>query len=230
MDFHAGDFDFEAAYRHGDLAALPWVIGEPQPAVVALVSAGEISGSVLDVGCGTGDNALYLASQGYDVTGIDCSASAVSIARERAPSVTFAVGDATRLDGYAGAFDTVVDSALYHHLTPGQRESYVAAVHRASRPGARLHLLCFADDLPAAFPRDFRVGEPELLASVGAWWRVERVEKSWYLTSQSRDRLAQAINEMVGSSEATSAALAGSEVDSSGRILLPVLQLAARRE
>ena len=50
---------FEAAYA----GQAPWDIGKPQPALLAV--SDRISGSILDSGCGTGDNALYFASKGH---------------------------------------------------------------------------------------------------------------------------------------------------------------------
>ncbi|MCE7006294.1 class I SAM-dependent methyltransferase [Kibdelosporangium philippinense] len=230
-DFQPEDFDFEAAYLHGDMDALPWVIGRPQPLVVAL--AAQMTGSVLDVGCGTGDNAIYLAQQGLSVTGIDASASAISMAASRAHdagvSVRFEVGDATELAGYEGAFDTIVDSALYHCLMPGQKVAYVSALHRAARPGARLHLICFADTLPPAFPESFRVYEHDLRAIVGAKWTISRLERAFYTTSQHRDRLAQAVREMTERDDVTVADLGELPADENGNLLLPVWQLAATR-
>jgi len=61
MDF------FEKAY-HG---TPPWDIGRPQREFVRLEEAGKISGDVLDVGCGTGENALFLAGCGHAVWGVD---------------------------------------------------------------------------------------------------------------------------------------------------------------
>ena len=114
-----------------------------------LEALGGISGDVLDIGCGLGDNAIYLASRGHSVTGLDGSAAAIEEARRRAAgagvTVTFDVADATELRGYEGRFDTVVDSALYHCLDDDGRQAYIAALYRATRPGARLHLSCFSD-------------------------------------------------------------------------------------
>ena len=99
---------------------IPWDINQAQPRLMELEALGGISGEVLDIGCGLGDNSIYFASRGHSVTGLDGSPTAIEEARRRASeagvSVTFAVADATKLTGYDGRFDTVIDSALYHCL------------------------------------------------------------------------------------------------------------------
>ncbi len=80
---------------------------------------GRLQGDVLDIGCGLGDNAIYLAKSGYDVTGSDISPTALITPERRAKDagveVKFAVADSTKLDGYTDAFDTIVDSGMSTH-------------------------------------------------------------------------------------------------------------------
>ena len=151
VDLH--NVDFESLYEGGpmlegvDPAAVPWDIGGAQPVVIEAERAGRLRGAVLDVGCGLGDNAIYLARQGHQVTGIDNAPAAIQQAQQRARQqgvdVTFAVADATSLAGFDGQFDSVLDGACYHTLDEDARDDYAAAVHRATRSDALLALFCF---------------------------------------------------------------------------------------
>jgi SAM-dependent methyltransferase len=147
---------FEEMYRddrtsNGLPAATPWDIGGPQPVVQQLVALGAVKGEVLDPGTGPGHHAIYYASKGYSATGIDGSAGALTRARENAQkagvSVNFELADATKLDGLEGRFDTVVDCAFYHTFStdPDLQRSYAEALHRATKPGARLYMFEFGE-------------------------------------------------------------------------------------
>ena len=119
---------FNPAYR----GTPPWDIGRPQPDFVRLEEAGEIQGSVLDVGCGTGEHVLYLASRGHDAWGVDLAPLAIDIARrksaERNIQATFIVADVFDLGTLGRTFDTVVDSGLLHIFSPEQRPGFLASL------------------------------------------------------------------------------------------------------
>lgn len=141
--------DFEAAYLAG---TPPWDIGGPQPEIVALAAAGDIVGDVLDVGCGTGENALHLAALGRRVLGVDASPTAIARAREKAAArgleAAFQVADALDLARLRRRFETAVDCGLFHALAPGQRRPYAHSLCEVLSSGATLQLLCFSDVSP----------------------------------------------------------------------------------
>lgn len=72
---------FDNAYKSH---TAPWVIGEPQPAIVGLERAGLVRGKVLDAGCGTGEHTILLTRLGYDVLGVDSAPTAIEQARANA--------------------------------------------------------------------------------------------------------------------------------------------------
>ncbi|MGH3552917.1 MAG: SAM-dependent methyltransferase [Mycobacterium sp.] len=181
--------DFDALYRGESpgegipaMTTPPWDTKAPKENVVGWQAQGLVHGDVLDIGCGLGDNAVYLARQGFNVTGLDISPTALITAERRADeagvSVTFAVADSTKLDGYTDAFDTVVDSGMFHCLDEDGKRSYAAAVHRATRAGATLLLSCFSDANPpdAERPRP-AVTEQTLRDVLGdAGWDIASLE------------------------------------------------------
>jgi SAM-dependent methyltransferase len=182
-------FDFDALYRGESpaegvpaMTSPPWDTKAPKESVIGWQTAGLVRGFVLDIGCGLGDNAIYLAQQGHEVTGLDISPTALTTAARRAADagvdVRFAVADATKLEGHVEAFDTVIDSGMFHCLDENGKRSYAAALHRATRPGARLLLSCFSDANPddEQWPRPV-VSEQTLRDVFGAaGWDITSIE------------------------------------------------------
>ena len=127
----------------------PWDIGRPQPAFEALADAGEIAGPVLDAGCGTGENALFLAARGFEVVGVDAVEAAVEAARRKALArgleAEFLVHDALALDGLGRRFATVVDSGLFHTFDDRERVRFVKSLAAALTLGGRYYVLCFSE-------------------------------------------------------------------------------------
>ncbi len=160
---------FESAY----VGQAPWDIGRPQK---ALLDVGDrIAGSVLDPGCGTGENALYFAGRGCTVTGIDFLEEPITRARrkatERGLPATFLVKDALTLKDWTERFD----SGLFHVFGDGDRPRYVEGLATVLKPGGRLFLMCFSDEEPGTQgPR--RVSQKELHDAFTTGWSIESIE------------------------------------------------------
>jgi SAM-dependent methyltransferase len=128
----------------------PWEMEGPRSELVQLVGSGQLKpSSAIDLGCGTGDNVIFLAQRGFDVVGVDISARAIAQAHGKASvagvSPTFVVGDVTDLKGVNGTFDLVLDyGCLGCVVGTSSRERYVGTLLRLTRPGSTYILANFA--------------------------------------------------------------------------------------
>lgn len=166
---------FEEIYQAGPA---PWDIGRPQPALVAAVQRGEVEGRILDVGCGTGENALFLAEEGHDVVGVDLSRHALRLADKKAETrrvaLPFHLMDALALEPgpLGGRFDTVVDSGVFHVFSDEERGRYVRALGRVLRPKGTYHMFVFSDAEPTDWGGPRRISEDDIHMSFREGWDI----------------------------------------------------------
>ena len=170
---------WDASYQEGPA---PWDIGRPQPAVVRLAIGCDLRGPVLDVGCGTGENALHLAAMGLSVLGVDVAETAVAMARakarERGIPTEFASADALHLERLGQTFPTVLDCALLHTFDSTERPIYVASLRSVTRPGSTLFVVCFSDDGPETGPHPLSQEEIRAALHPDAGWNLTSIERS----------------------------------------------------
>ena len=174
---------FDDAYN----GAPPWDIGRPQREVLSLADTGAFRSTVLDAGCGTGENTLALAERGLDVLGLDASPRAIGRAMDKArdrglAGADFLVTDVFGVGGLGRAFGSVLDCGLFHVFDDHERPVYAASVRDALEPGGVLHVLCFSDAAPPGRgPR--RVSEASLRSTFSAGWRVREIVATVFETT-----------------------------------------------
>jgi cyclopropane fatty-acyl-phospholipid synthase-like methyltransferase len=178
MDF------FDSAYQ----GTPPWDIGRPQKEFVELEHRGEIRGTVLDIGCGTGEHALFFAAGGHEVWGIDSSPLAIRKAQEKAEAreleVHFLVLDALHLTKLNRKFDTATDSGLFHTLSDEDRPVFVDNLAAVLPHGGKYFMLCFSDLEPGGYgPR--RITKSEIQDNFRNGWSISYIRPAVF---ESRNR------------------------------------------
>lgn len=142
---------FEWRYLRGQT---PWDTGVTPPEVMEFLAQNP-PGKALDLGCGTGTNAVTLARHGWDVTGVDFSPRAIRRARKKADSqglsITFYVADVTNLSMLQGPYNYVLDIGCLFALSNARRIRYARELERLTAPQA-----CYM--LYAWLPRPWRGG------------------------------------------------------------------------
>lgn len=136
--------DWDAVYRAG---TPPWDAGKPHAELSRVLDEYQLRPqTVLEVGCGTGADAILMARRHFDVTAVDCSPIAVERARLRAEQhdalLHFVLADAFEFVPKTGQFDLVYDAGLYHSVREAQLEQYLDMLWRVTRPGS--YFLCLA--------------------------------------------------------------------------------------
>lgn len=160
-----------------------WEVGHPQSAFVELFSSNElVLGKVLDIGCGTGENAIFLAQNGFSVVGIDLVASAIEQAKQKANklglNIDFSVGDALHLRFHPDEFDSVIDSALFHIFDDKSRRAYLDQIAKVLRPDGGYFMLCFSESEPTDWGGPRRVSKEEIEEALAPNFEVNFIHDS----------------------------------------------------
>jgi SAM-dependent methyltransferase len=143
-------FFFELRYWLGDV---PWDTGISPPELLAFLGS-HSPGRALDLGCGTGTNALTMAERGWQVTAIDFSSRALRVARRRCAhaggAIVLARGDVAEMRAATGVYDLALDIGCFHSLEPGRRSSYARSLRQRVRPGTTFLLYAFLAEAASA--------------------------------------------------------------------------------
>jgi SAM-dependent methyltransferase len=162
---------YELIYRIVQVFNVPIsrVFGSHDELQELILSVARPPGHALDLGCGDGRDAIFLAKNGFDVTAVDFSPTAIKLARkngrEAGGSVNFVQDDVTKLRHVEGTFDLVIDIGAFNDLSQEARGLYMDNVLPLTRVGSRYFLMCFEKKLePEEIDRRF-----------GGYFDVERL-------------------------------------------------------
>jgi SAM-dependent methyltransferase len=173
----AENWNWQARYRTNDI---PWDTGHPSTELRRVVAEDGIAPCpALEVGCGTGTNAVWLAQQGFDVAANDISPLAIERARAKAAaagvSVRFVCGDLANAPEIAGPFDFLFDRGVYHIVRNLDLPGYLRTLERTLRPGALALVLTGNARLPRTGPPI--VSEGEIRTELGGLFDILRLRE-----------------------------------------------------
>jgi SAM-dependent methyltransferase len=164
---------YRVLYR---LGITPWERDTVPTPLVELGAQYPSAGRALDIGCGTGRDAIYLAGRGWTVTGVDGVPRALDAAKQRARAsgvdVNWVRGDVTRLQtlGIGEGYQLLVDRGCFHGLADTERDQYAEGVAAVAAPGARLAMFAFQPRSRGLGPRG--ITRDQLTHDLGEAWEL----------------------------------------------------------
>lgn len=140
---------WERIYREQPLEEVPWEESRPTSELIKLIESGVVEkGAALDICCGSANNAIYLARQGFTCYGIDISPTAIGYGREKVAkagiSCELSSGNALELPYPDTAFTLVFDRGCFHNIAPEDRRTFIRGVRRVLKPSGKYQLICFS--------------------------------------------------------------------------------------
>jgi ubiquinone/menaquinone biosynthesis C-methylase UbiE len=160
----------------------PWDMEEPDEYLLNLVTHGVIKPcKALDIGCGTGNEVIFLAKQGFNAVGVDISTLAVNIARRKATEENvrchFYVGDALHLPNLLKErFEFVLDRACFHFVDPRDRKRYISSVKNVMADNAKFLLIASSSDYDVNISGPYKFSKSDLTSIFGRDFRILRME------------------------------------------------------
>jgi ubiquinone/menaquinone biosynthesis C-methylase UbiE len=169
----------------------PWDIGAPQPAMAAILEKFPPLNPILDIGCGSGDLAIYLAKIGHQVVGIDFVESAITNAQNKIGSLppeteqllNFQVADALKLSLLQKKFGAIVDSGFYHLFNSDQCDQLIDEIASTLLPNGCYYLHEFSIEFPVPnVPRQIMADELQARFTADKGWRIKEIQSVEFLS------------------------------------------------
>jgi len=164
-----------------------WDINRPQPEFVESYQRNELSkGKILDVGCDTGDNAIFFAEKGFSVLGIDIVEKAIEKAKikakERQVKVDFKIVNVLNLkkELKKNEFSNIIDSGLFHVLSDPERLTFVEQINYALRDRGSYFMMCFSDEEHnGEGPR--RISKEEIIEVFSPFFKINYIKSTFFI-------------------------------------------------
>ncbi len=171
---------WESDYSRADIPNMPWEAFKPPSRLVKLIDSGKMKiGKAIDLGCGLGTNAIYLAKRGFDVTALDVSKTALKYAEERVAKenvkINFVQGFAHKLNFPEKTFSLVFDRGCFHHIPIEFRESYLKEIDRVLADKGSYYLECFSSN--CVFDFGYKFSKEDIEKIFGDKFEVELIEE-----------------------------------------------------
>jgi SAM-dependent methyltransferase len=178
--------EWNERYKDGNL---PWDIMEPDENLVTLVGSGTIApGRALEIGCGTGLNSLWLASQGFRVLGVDIAPEAIEMANRKkngqSLACDFAVMDFLKEENFQWKYDFVFDRGCFHSFQEeSERRHFASRVSRVLSPDGIWASLIGSTEGAARETGPPRRTAGEVIASVEPYLEILELRSVFFRTN-----------------------------------------------